>query len=104
MCPFQVIASLPVPQVSSTSHAYHIPPTIGRDIALPCETVSLESGAIAPASTLPCHVPLTPKTAAIALISSPGLGMAGASCDHATAAAVPPQQATSITNAIRWIL
>src|SRR6266545_1517429 len=104
MCPFQVMASLPAPHVSSTSHAYHMPPKIEWDIALPCETVALESGPIAPASTLPRHVPLIPKMGAIALISSPGFGMAGASCAHATAAAIPPQQAMSITNAIRWFL
>src|SRR6266542_7169100 len=104
MCPFQVIASLPVPQVSSTSHAYHMPPSIGWHIALPCETVSLESGPVAPASTLPCQVPLTPKTGASAFTSGPGFGISIFSCDHATPTAIPTLQATSITSAHRPIL
>src|SRR6266516_4893621 len=104
MCPFQVMTGLPVPHVSSTSHEYHIPPAIGWHIALPCETVAGDSGAIAPASTLPCHVPLVPKTGAIALISAPGFGMTGASCDHATDDAIAPQQATNITTTIHGIL
>src|SRR5437879_4616540 len=99
MCPFQVMACLPVPHISSTSHEYHMPPAIGWHIALPCETVAGESGAIAPASTLPCHVPLVPKTGAIALISAPGFGMTGAPCGDATDA-IAPQQATSITTSI----
>src|SRR5881394_2589559 len=104
MCPFQVMACLPVPQVSSSSHAYHMPPAIGWHVALPCETVAGESGPIAPGSTLPCHVPPVPNTGAIALISAPGFGMAGASCDHATEDALPPQQVMSITTAIHGIL
>src|SRR6266513_5486752 len=104
MRPFQVMACLPVPHVSSTSHEYHMPPAIEWLIALPCETVAGESGPIAPASTLPCQVPPVPKTGAIALISAPGFGMTGAPCDHATDDAIAPQQATSITTAIRGIL
>src|SRR5437773_10308118 len=101
MWPFQVIAALPVPHVSSTSHAYHMPPTIGWHIALPCETVSLESGPAAPASTLPCQVPLAPKTGASAFTSTPGFGISNFSCDHATAAALAPQHTTSITSTNR---
>src|SRR6266571_684392 len=104
MCPFQVMASLLVPHVSSTSHAYHMPPRIGWHDALPCETISLESGPIAPGSTLPCQVPPAPKTGASAFTSSPGLGVAGFSCDHATPAAIPPQPTTSSTNVNRATL
>src|SRR5439155_20634238 len=95
---------VPVPQASSTAHAYHIPPRIGWHAALPCATISLESGPIAPGSTLPCQVPPIPKTGAIAFTSSPGLGAPGFSCDHATPAAIPPQPTTSSTNPNRPIL
>src|SRR2546426_10969990 len=74
MRPFQVMASLPEPIMSSTSHAYQKPSSVLRQSALPCEVIAFESGPIAPAGHCPVHVPPLPKNLSSAMVSAPGFG------------------------------